>query len=285
MWQRWKGIQKAYPFEEKRLAKWQPPFIVQPKYDGDRCSNTPLQTGPLLLTSEENPYFSVPHITEQLASSGLFKLALDGELYNHEIFLEGGHELIHSIVSRTVNIHPRYREMEFHVFDLKRQGIPQMVRTIDLDIIAPKFGPNIKLSPYWVCETLDDIKRIYDKVISMKYEGIVVRHFQGSYVERRSIYMMKFKPKKTDTYKATGWNEECTMDGVPKGRIGSIVCSSQDGEEFAIGAGLDSDQKKLLWDFRSEISGCKVIIHYQHLTNKKIPKGSFDLEIPELGIL
>ena len=66
------GIQLAYPFEEKRLAKWQPPYIVQPKFDGDRCSNTPLPSAPLLLSSEENPFFSVPHINEQLTKDGLF---------------------------------------------------------------------------------------------------------------------------------------------------------------------------------------------------------------------
>ena len=35
--QRWKGIMKCYPFEEKRLAEWNPPYICQPKYDGVRC--------------------------------------------------------------------------------------------------------------------------------------------------------------------------------------------------------------------------------------------------------
>ncbi len=285
MWQRWKGIQKAYPFEEKRLAKWQPPYIVQPKYDGDRCSNTPLLTGPLLLTSEENPYFSVPHIVEQLADRDLYKFPLDGELYNHEIFLEGGHELIHSIASRTVNIHPRFREMEFHIFDVKDPTTAQIGRINFLNDLKNFFGPNIKLAPYWICETLDDIKRIYDKVISMKYEGIIVRHIHAPYEEKRSIWMMKFKPKKTDTYLAIGWKEECSMEGVPKGRIGSIICSSQDGEEFAIGAGLDDEQKARLWEIRGLIAGSSVIVHYQHLTNKKIPKGSFDLEIPELGIV
>jgi len=31
------GVQLCYPFEEKRLAKWEPPYIVQPKLDGERC--------------------------------------------------------------------------------------------------------------------------------------------------------------------------------------------------------------------------------------------------------
>ena len=45
-WQRWKGIMKASPFEEKRLTKWNPPYIIQPKYDGFRCRAIPLMTGP-----------------------------------------------------------------------------------------------------------------------------------------------------------------------------------------------------------------------------------------------
>ena len=279
-----KGIQLLYPFEEKRLAKWQPPFIVQIKYDGDRCSNTPLPTAPLLLTSEENPYFSVPHINEQLLTTKHYKLPLDGELYNHDIFLEGGHELIHSIASRTVNIHPRHKEMEFHVFDIKHHDTPQVKRLLFLKEVAKSFGANIKLAPYWLCDTLDEIKRIYDKVIKQKYEGIVVRHFLGDYRERRSIYGMKFKPKKKDSYIAIGWKEEVTIDGVPKGRVGSVLCMSEKGDEFSVSAGLDDDQRNLLWNVRDQIAGKEIIVHYQHLTNRKVPKGSFDLEIPDLGI-
>ena len=79
-WQRWKGIMKAYPFEEKRLAKWEPPYIVQPKYDGVRCRAVPLDNGDfLLLSSEENPIFSVPHINEALKCCAP-QWELDGEL-------------------------------------------------------------------------------------------------------------------------------------------------------------------------------------------------------------
>jgi len=85
-WQRWKNIMKCYPFEEKRLAKWQPPYICQPKYDGDRCKGYPLPnrfkddiSDYMLLTSEENPYFSIPHINASLAKSGL-DVILDGDL-------------------------------------------------------------------------------------------------------------------------------------------------------------------------------------------------------------
>lgn len=280
--QRWKGIMKCYPFEEKRLAKYTPPYIVQIKYDGDRGRDVPLDNGEhLLLSSEENPFFCLPHINEALRNlNAPFKF--DGELYNHEIYLEGGHDLIHSIVSRSVNIHPRYKEMEFHIFDYQDESRPQMARTINLDSIELK--PPLVKSPYWVCDTLDEIKRIYDKVIKDGYEGIVIRYIYGPYeIDKRSRWLMKFKPKKKDTYNIVGWKEEVSMEGVPKGRIGSLIMSSQQGDEFGVSAGLDDDEKARLWNIRDSLDTMKAIVHYQHLTNRKIPKGTFDVEVVEDG--
>lgn len=279
-WQRWKGIMKAVPFEEKRLAKWQPPYIVQIKYDGDRGVDHPLDNrSHLLVTSEENPVFSVPHINEALQNLNL-PTKLDGEFYNHDIYLEGGHELIHSIVSRTVNIHPRYREMEFHIFDYQDVTRPQIARTIELDRIRERIKPPLMLSPYWVCDNLDEIKKVYDKIINMKYEGIIVRNTFGAYeIDKRSRWIMKFKPKRQDIYDIVGWKEEISIEGISKGRIGSLILSSQEGDIFGVSAGLDADEKDIFWNIRDELAGKMAVVHYQHLTNKGIPKGTFDVEV------
>ena len=277
--QRWKGIMKCYPFEEKRLAKWSPPYIVQPKFDGDRMRNDPSESSAFLLTSEENLYFSVPHIVEQLNQSGLFRLPFDGEAYNHALHQEGGHELIHSIASRTVNLHPRYQELEFWIFDIKVIG-SQMERLGTLNLLG-QLPKNIKIAPYWICHDLDDIKNVYDKVIKLGFEGIVVRHIYNNYEEKRSTWLMKFKPKKSDTYKIIGWKEEVSINGTPKGRIGSLVMSSQFGDTFAVSAGLNDEKKAKLWLIRDELPGRNAIVHYQHLTDKKIPKGSFNIEVIE----
>ena len=275
------GIQLAYPFEEKRLLKWKPPYIVQPKYDGERCRAIPIGEGRyMLLSSQENPIFSVPHIVEYLSSLGT-DIELDGELYCHGMSFEQ----IHSIVSRTVNLHPDHGEVRFYVFDYISEE-PQMVRSSYLPLIVPqKMNIPITRAPCYLRDSLEGIKRTYDLLLNEGYEGIIIRNAFAPYVRKRSTYMMKFKPKQKDTYLIIGWKEEIALDGTPKGRIGSIICSSQKGDEFAVGAGLDTHQKSLLWNIRDKITGCTATIHYQHLTNKKIPKGTFDIEIPELGIM
>ena len=276
-YQRWTGIMKCYPFSEKRLAKWQPPYIVQPKYDGFRCRAIPLMTGPkgneyILLSSEENIFYSVPHLNEMFSNLGL-KCELDGELYCHGMSLEE----INSIVSRTVNLHPDHQKIEFHAFDMVIDE-PQMRRMILVDGLKI-LHPKLKVSPFWLCESLSEVKKIYDKIISLGYEGIIVRHFQGPYQTKRSTYVMKFKPKKQDEYKIVGWNEELTMEGEPKGRIGSLIMSSQAGDEFAVSAGLDFDDKARLWEVRDNLAGKSAIVHYQHLTNRKVPSGAFNVEV------
>ena len=281
-WQRWKNIMKAVAFEEKRLAKWKPPYIIQPKFDGDRCKGYKLPNDNyLLLTSEENPYFSLPHIQESLNNSNL-DLILDGEVYSHNLMLEGGHELIHSIASRTVNLHPRHKELEYHIFDVETDE-PNFIRLQTLNKIKELNLPHIKVSPYWICETLDDIKNVYDKLITKGYEGIIIRHFFNPYECKRSTFLMKFKPKRSDVYNIVGYNEEISKSGIPKGRIGSLIMESQPGDTFAVSAGLNDESRASLWSRRDTLPGLRAEISYQHMTNKKVPKGCFDIRILDLN--
>jgi ATP-dependent DNA ligase len=273
---RWKNIMKAMPFTEERLAKWQPPYIVQPKYDGVRCRAIPL-SGPsgdkcLLLSSEENIIFSVPHLNEIIGGLNL-RTELDGELYCHGMSFEQ----ILSITSRTVNLHPDYRCIQFHCFDIVNDQ-PQMKRSLIIENLKG-INPHIVVSPFWICANLDDVKEAYDKIINLGYEGIIVRNSLGPYEVKRSLWVMKFKPKKSDTYKIIGWKEEVSKDGIPKGRIGSLLLASQTGDEFSVSAGLDGQKKVDLWNIRDQIAGKEAIVHYQHLTDKKVPKGCFNIEV------
>jgi len=160
---------------------------------------------------------------------------------------------------------------------------PQLERLIILDDIKKMNLPYIKVAPFWICETLDDIKKVYDLLVGKEFEGIIIRHFQNSYEHKRSTFIMKFKPKRSDTYKIIGWNEEVSKDGILKGRIGSLMLSSQAGDSFSVSAGLNDESRARLWKVRDTLSGLSATVFYQHLTNKKIPKGAFDIKVHGLN--
>jgi len=270
-WQRWKNIMKCYPFEEKRLAKWEPPYIVQPKYDGVRCRAIHLMTGTnhneygscLLLSSEENPIYSVPHINLELTRLGI-TAELDGELYCHGMPFEN----IYSITSRTVNIHSDATKIKYWVFDVippDDKPILQMKRTLIIENLRG-LSPIIQVAPFYLCENLDDVMRAFDSLVKEGYEGMIVRHIGAPYVRKRSTYIMKFKPKKKDSYEIIGFQEEYDKEGLGKGSLGALVCKSGDGNTFNVGTGFSAEQRQIFWEDRETLVGKIAVIKYQHIT-------------------
>lgn len=264
-WTKRSGIMLAYPFEERRLAKWNPPYLVQPKLDGERCRAVRIEGTYLLLSSEENVIVSVPHINEALDKL-LTSNELDGELYCHGWPFEE----IHSVVGRTKNLHPNYEAISYSVFDVVSAG-PQYVRSKiipELDLKPPLF--QVMTIPCW---SLEDVMRAYDTFLRTGYEGIVVRHIDNEYVRRRSPAMMKFKPKKDDFYEVIDYTEEIDKNGNPKGRLGAIVCKGSDGTVFNVGTGLTDNDRETLWETREALSGKLCHVQYQHLTaGKGVPR-------------
>jgi DNA ligase-1 len=271
---------KCYPFEEKRLAKWSPPYIVQPKYDGVRCRAVPssLNAGDyLLLSSEENVIFSAPHILAELKRLRL-NAELDGELYCHGKSFEE----IYSITSRTVNLHPNYLDIKLVIFDIVNRE-PQMKRTLIIENLK-RLSPFIQVAPFWLCESLADIIKVYDILIKDSYEGIIVRHFEAPYEIKRSTWVMKFKPKKQDTYKIVTAVEEVSIEGNLKNTLGALVCESGDGNLFNVGTGFTDEQRQQLWDIRGILPGMYAKVKYQHITSgREVPRFPVFVEITQKG--
>lgn len=266
-----KGIQLAYPFEEKRLAKWEPPYLVQPKLDGVRCRAVFHLDCLHLLSSEENRVISVPHIKAALYSLRLpLSMELDGELYVHGMNFEN----VNSIVSRTKNLHPDHKVMQYHIFDIINMK-PQMERSVDLIGLTIDLGSDspIKSVHTVPAKDFDEVMETYDKFIEQGYEGMIVRHKGAPYIRRRSTHMMKFKPKKKDIYRIVGWKEEISIGGEPKGRLGALICVGDDGTTFGVGSGLTDRSRESLWDTRVSLKGRFCEVQYQHITSgKNVPR-------------
>jgi ATP-dependent DNA ligase len=263
------GIMLCYPFSEDRLHKWGDKFLIQPKLDGDRCRAIFDEFGKVtLLSSEENIINSVPHIVEQLENMGYKNFEFDGELYTHG----ANHQEINSVVSRTVNIHPDFEKVEYHIFDYVSDE-PQLLRSTNLQKLIQKAN-NVKLVETQYGETIEHVMHGLEYYTENGYEGVVIRCLMFPYMRKRSTGMMKFKPRKDDYYIIIGFEEEISIHGEPKNSLGALWLSSDNQEKFKVGSGsfLTQENRKLLWERRLTLVGAVAHVKYQHLTNRKVPR-------------
>lgn len=266
------GIMLCYPFEEKRLAKWEPPYIVQPKLDGERCRAVRVDNSWVLVSSTLNIITSVPHINEYFNQNVTWG-EWDGELYRHG----WDFNLIQSVVSRTVNLHPEYDAIKFHIFDCVT-GLPQAAR-IPLALRHLPQDDRIEVVPCKLCNDLDDILRAYDLYLSEGYEGIVIRNFNNYYVRKRSTDVMKFKPKKDDYYRIIGWKQMKDKYKQPKPMLGALVCQGDDLTTFDVGSGMTDDFRITNWPDPQHLIGKLCHVQYQHLTPDHSPRFPIFLEV------
>jgi DNA ligase-1 len=263
------GIMLAQPFEEKRLARWNTNSVIcQPKLDGERARAVFDHLGHVTLySSESNIITSVPHINEQLEGLKLHDIEFDGELYVHEHSFEH----IHSIVSRKVNEHYNSKIMQYHVFDLVTPD-PQLLRIRALYMLF-RDTDNIRRVPWLIANNVEEIMDNLHIYKERGYEGIILRHKDAPYVRKRSPYMMKFKPKKNDVYRIVGFQEEISIHGVPKNRLGAFILEGDDGTKFGVGTGFDDSQRAFFWQFREDCIGKWCEVQYQSITQKgKVPR-------------
>ena len=273
------GIQLCYPFEERRLIEakfgWTWPVITQPKLDGERmralCSLEALHK-PILLSSTENTIISVPHIQEELE---IIKetLELDGELYHHG----WDFDQINSIVSRTKNLHEDLEQISYYVFDII-SDTPQIQRVSKLIELFQRYNfKYLKMIPSTVCNSLKEVMKMYNEYLGKGYEGIIIRDIKSSYVRKRSRFVMKFKPKKTDIYKIVDIIEG---SGEHTGMVGAFVCQGFDETRFKVSAGeFDHAERKIFWYKKEQVLGKFLLISYQNLTKNQVPRFGIAKEI------
>ena len=264
-----KGILLCYPFEEKRLNKWGFPVLVQPKLDGMRCRAVRAPGGEWgLFSSESHLIQSVPHIVKALEDSNIPSgiRELDGELYTHGMNFN---ELV-SRTKRPVDVHSDHSSVEYHIFDVI-SPIPFVNRMSILNQLNT--SSPLEVVPTFSAISLHEIMELLEQFIDLNYEGVVIRHPMGSYERKRSTNTMKFKPHKSDIYKIIDVKEEISISGEPKGTLGALVCTSDEGTWFSVGTGLSQLERQNLWNLRHSLPGNLVEVKYQNITpGKGIPR-------------
>ena len=277
------GIMLCYPLELRRLEHWLAEdryTICQPKFDGDRGRALLLKDRVELISSEGNDRnFALPHLVHELEalkplfhSAGIYEL--DGEFYNHDL----SHEQIHGICSRSTDRHPDHGLIEYRIFDHINTTTLQRKRLDELYAVA---FPCNKVMPCvsYLKRSVDDIMYYYQQLIAAGYEGIICRRPHELYHRKRFTGIMKYKPKRKDTYTIVGYKEEYTIHNEPKGTLGALELIDPENNVFAVSAGLTHQQRQEYWDNRHTLIGRQCTIHYQAVTGRGIPKFVTDLEI------
>lgn len=266
-------IMLGYPFDEQKFNKLRKPAFLQPKLEGDRCRNESWHNK--LLSSGVKLRVSVPHIAQELKYMHSYwkHLELDGELYKHGLSHEGRKNSIRSIVSRTKNLHPNYKIMEYHIFDIVSSD-KQYTR---LEILDDFFILNqftfIKKVPSHPITTLDEVQYWYDYYINQGYEGIILRDNSAKYVRNKTNFLIKLKPRMSDSFTITGFKEEIDKYGNPKQTLGAICLKDDKNRKFKVGTGPTQYQRQLLWDNRHKLLGEMCKIRFQDFTKARgVPK-------------
>ena len=264
------GILLAYPLELKRFSKWQLPFYLQPKLDGERCVLEWENGFPVFFSSTRRP-LDLPHLTDAVLSHPALekvrerKISLDGELYIHGKFFE---EIL-SIVSN--QNHPEKESLEFHVFDVRISGLNQIARNLLLDAVLPSSAGNVQRVDSRILANVpseEELGAFLGEMMSAGYEGLILRSSDLFYEEKRSTKMMKFKPKKFDSYRIVEVLPAISQYGDPLDIAGKFICTDE-VQTFSVGAGqLSHDERRFFLKNRDKTINKTLLVAYQSKFSK-----------------
>lgn len=97
------------------------------------------------------------------------------------------------------------------------------------------------------------------------YEGVILRSYEGTYTEKRTVNMLKFKPTKKDVYLIVGVKEGTNR---LTGMLGSFLVRGHDGTEFSVGTGpeLTDEKRQRYWQIRDTLIGKKLLVKHEEIT-------------------
>lgn len=271
------GIMLAHPASDRRVQQLGERFFIQPKLNGERCWVEWFNRETPMLISSYGNEFTLPHITAALIQQNLQGIRLDGELYIHgEPF-----ETIHSIASASrKEVHPRWEEMQYHIFDFKMPR-PQYERLIFL------FNKTFRPPLHFVDTQLlvgGDWKEPLLSYVEDGYEGIILRGYSAEYTEKRTPFLLKYKPTEKDHYRILDVIEG---EGWCVGMLGAFIVTGDDGTPFRVGSGklLTKSARKALWEMREKLPGMILEVKHEAITTTKgIPKCAVALSVVGLNL-
>ena len=242
------------------------PCFMQPKLNGVRAMWIPGQG----LMSRDGKFWipsTLPEIFRELEN---IPLLLDGELYSHGLSLQQ----INGIVAvNRVRPHQNSHIVTFNVFDIvSLKSFKDRVKQLETERI---FGQ-------WVVPVMtlfgDQalMERAYSQWRSAGYEGLMLRDPMSPYglpdycTNKENRWPCLLKRKEWLDLIAT-LVDVCRGKGKYENTTGSLTLMLENGKTFSAGSGLTDAQREFIWANRHQMSGKKVRVKYEMLSDKGVP--------------
>lgn len=243
------------------------PVIVQPKLDGQRCLAIKENGTITLWTRTRKPILSCPHIIEQLylTLEGWDDIALDGELYHHDLKHE--FEKLMSAVRKQFPTEES-KKVQYHVYDCILQPSIGSSRSFNdrrtfLELL-PDWSTHIKIVESLRVSTEAKIDLLACSFIEQGYEGVMVRNPRAAYLHKRTPALLKYK---------VWFDAEYKLLDVTPGEDDTILFHfKHKGEDFsATKTGVKKENQKYLKD-KKKFLGKLVTVKWQKISGKnKVP--------------
>lgn len=165
----------------------------------------------------------------------------------------------------------------FNVFDVENSDVlesgkgstPYLKRRQNVESIL-RFLPSnssIKIARQWVADTMEEVHGIYDQIISLGGEGVILKCSDHVYECKRSRNWVKLKQVQDCDLQITGWYPG---EGKREGYIGGLICTDASGTlEVRIGSGFtDADLKSLSQNADDLIGRIAAVQYNEPITDK-----------------
>jgi len=203
------------------------PALAQPKLDGHRCTSQYGDAAVTMWSRTRKPITSIPHIVEALENCGLAD-RFDGELYNHEY-----RDKFEDLTSLIRQEEPKegYENIQYHVYDLALDNLPNNEREIILDGMRDIFeGTPVHIVETIVVNNEDELYAYLDDCLARGYEGCMVRNMDGMYKHKRSYDLQKLKKFDDAEFKIVG--VKVSTKGIMAGKAVFICQLPNTGEDL-----------------------------------------------------
>lgn len=262
---------------------------VQIKYNGGRI--VARRTG--LFSRKGEQYMTIPHIEEGLQPffAAYPDAILDGEGFNYGLRerLNEIMELLRKYKHYTAEDLAKSKELiKFYIYDgfgvplrgklniRSDMGDGYLQRKDAIDA-CPLLSDRV-IFPHvqtWIVKSQDELNGLYNTFLDDKQEGAIIRVLDSPYEDKRSKYLLKYKPVDDAEYKVLSIQDG---NGNDANRASTATCQRIDGKFFADGTDTfnasfigGDDLTIRFWDERADWVGKIFTVYYNGLTGKAKP--------------